>query len=563
MDERIWHRSYDPKVPQSLDYRDILPYEFLTESARRFGSHSALTFLNLDLSFSEVNEQVEKLAAALCQLGLLPGDRVAILLPNLPQAVISFFAVMRAGGVAVMTNPLYMPPEIEHQWNDSECRIAIVADYLFDQKIPNIRSKLPVEQYIVTSIVDYLKFPIRQLARIKLGREKPPLAATVPKGPGVLDFRQLINSTKGVAPIPPSKIDDIAILQYTGGTTGVSKGTELTHRNLSYNTQQMRAWFTGIEEGHEAILGALPFFHIFGITVVMCLGYYSGASLALVANPRDLASVVKAVVKRKVTLLPAVPKMFQSICDYPKIKRTDLQSIKYCFSGSAPLPAAVQERFERMTGSIIVEGFGLTETSPVLTVNPLEGVRKTGSIGIPVSDTDVRIVDPEDGTVELPVGEPGEIIARGPQIMAGYWKQPGETSEMIRDGWIHTGDLGEMDEDGYFKVVGRIKDMILASGFNIYPDEIDDVITHHPAVLESCTIGIPDEKRGETVKTFVVLERGEKLTEEELVDHCRERMAAYKVPREFEFRPSLPRSTILKLLRRVLRDEELDKRKGQ
>jgi long-chain acyl-CoA synthetase len=323
--------------------------------------------------------------------------------------------------------------------------------------------------------------------------------------------------------------------------------------------QQVRAWFSGVEEGKEVLLSVLPFFHIFGLSVCMAWPMSVGAKIVLQPNPRDIPGMVKNLVKHKVSLFPALPALFNAINNYEGIDKLNLSAVKYCFSGSAPLPEDVQKKFESMTGAIIVEGFGLTETSPVVTANPLQGNRKIGHIGIPVSSTDVRIVDPEDGLKDMPVGEAGELIVQGPQVMQGYLNNPEETANMLRDGWLYTGDLATMDEEGYCKIVGRKKDMIIASGYNVYPDEIDRIITAHDAVFEACTIGIPDEKRGETVKSFIACNPGMTVTAEELDEYCRGELAAYKVPRQWEFRDELPKSAMMKLLRRTLRDEEIAK----
>ena len=385
------------------------------------------------------------------------------------------------------------------------------------------------------------------------------MIAKVAPGPGISFFKNLISQTDPNLPEVEFGLDEVACIQYTGGTTGVSKGAMLTHRNLSCNVQQIHGWFVNVEIGEEVLLSALPYFHIFGLTVCMCWPIRAAAGIVLMPNPRDIPAMVKNISKHRVTLFPAVPAMFQAINQFPGIDRVDLSSVKACFSGSAPLTEDVQVGFESMTGAKIVEGFGLTETSPVATVNPLLGTRKIGYIGIPVSDTDVRVVDAEDGQTDVPVGQEGELILKGPQIMKGYWKQPEATAEMIKDGWLYTGDLAIQDEDGYLRIVGRKKDMILAGGYNIYPDEIDRVLANHPSVLESCTIGVPDEKRGETVKAFVMIQPDEVVTEEELDTWCRESLAAYKVPRSYEFREELPKSSMMKLLRRVLRDEEIAK----
>ncbi len=557
MSERVWHRFYDPGVPHDIPFEDVTVPDYFHTTAASHPDATAVVFLNRQLKYREVKEHVDRLATALYALGVRKDSKVAIQLPNLPQTLISVFAVMSLGAQAVMTNPLYMPPEIEHQWNDAGCEVAIVADYLYDQKIKNLRGKLPVRQYVITSIPDYLRFPLNLLAPLKLRKQDPPLVAKVAAGPGIHFLKDLIKNTAPSVPKVKINMDDLAVIQYTGGTTGVSKGAMLTHRNLSANVQQVRAWFQGVEVGKEVLLAALPYFHIFGLTICMCFPLSAAAAIVLMPNPRDIPQMIKNISKYKVTLFPAVPAMFNAINQYPGIDKVDLSSVKSCFSGSAPLTEDVQMRFEAMTGAKIVEGFGLTETSPVVTCNPLEGLRKIGHIGIPVPNTEVKIVDPTDGVREMALGQEGELIVKGPQIMKGYWKRPEATDEMIRDNWLYTGDLAIMDQDGYLRIVGRKKDMIIAGGYNIYPDEIDRVLQSHPAVFESCTIGIPDQARGESVKTFVVLQPGESLPQAELDAWCRERLAAYKVPRAYAFRDELPKSSMMKLLRRVLRDEEV------
>jgi long-chain acyl-CoA synthetase len=561
MQDRIWHRFYDEGVPANLAFEDVTSVEMFERTVRDFPDSTAIVFMNRKMNYRELKDHVDRLATALAALGVERNSKVAVQLPNLPQTVISFLAILSLGAQAVMTNPLYMPPEIEHQWNDAGCDVAIVADYLFEQKVRPLRGNLPVRHYIVASIPDYLRFPLNLLAPLKLKKADPPLIAKVAPGRSISYFNQLIKST---APNPPkvqTQMDDVAVIQYTGGTTGVSKGAMLTHRNLSSNAQQINAWFTGLEPGKEVMLSALPYFHIFGLTICMVWPVNVGAAMVLMPNPRDTAAMVKNISKHRVTLFPAVPAMFNAINNFPGVEKIDLSSVKSCFSGSAPLSEDVQMRFEAMTRAKIVEGFGLTETSPVATCNPLMGKRKIGYIGIPIPSTEVRVVDPEDASIEIPIGKEGEVIIKGPQVMKGYWKRPEATADMIRDGWLHTGDLGIMDEDGYFRIVGRLKDMIIAGGYNIYPDEIDRVLQAHPAVLESCTIGIPDPARGETVKAFVVFNPGESVSEEDLDDWCRERMAAYKIPRSFSVREELPKSSMMKLLRRVLRDEEVKRQK--
>lgn len=559
MEPKVWHRHYDPGVLPTLELEDVTIPGFLQRSVRRFAERPAVIFMNCRLSYAQLEDQVERLATALHRLGVGKGSRVAIHLPNLPQTVIGFFAVQMLGAHAVMTNPLYVEREIEHQWNDSGVSVAITADFLWERVLRRMRDKLPAKHYVIASVPEYLRFPLRQLAPLKLKKMNPPTWAKVAPAKGLHFFRQLVDGTEPAVPQVEIGMDDVALLQYTGGTTGVSKGAMLTQRNISANVQQITAWFTGLEPGREVLLASLPAFHIFGLTVCTAWPVSVGAAMVLMPNPRDIPVMVKNISKQRVTLMPSVPALFNCVNQFPGIEKIDVSSVKYCFSGSAPLPEDVQTRFETLTGSKIVEGFGLTETSPVTHVNPLNGKRKIGHIGVPVSNTDARVVDSEDGLSEMPVGQESELIVRGPQVMKGYWNMPDETANMIRNGWLYTGDLAVMDEDGFFRIVGRKKDMILAGGYNVYPDEIDRVLMSHPDVVEACTIGVPDEKRGETVKAFLQLREGATVSEEELTEFCRERLARYKVPKLWEFRAELPKSSMMKLLRRVLRDEELAK----
>jgi long-chain acyl-CoA synthetase len=562
LEERIWHRFYDHKVPNRIEFEDIPLSDFLTRAASRYPDAPAVAFLNCTLTYRELKDQADRFATALTAMEVTRGSRVAIHLPNLPQAVIAALGTLSLGAQLVMTNPLYVAREIEHQWNDAECIVAVTADYLYRSTLDGIRDRLCVKNYIVASIPEYLRFPLRQLAPLKLRRAVPPLTAPVPLGDHIHPFRTLLRVTPAHPPRDAVRMDELAALQYTGGTTGVAKGAMLTHGNLSRNVQQMAAWFPHMVDGEEVFLAALPYFHIFGLTVSMFLPVYKAACMLLMPNPRDVKRIVDGIVKQRVTVFPGVPAMFNAINNHPGVEEMDLRSVKYCFSGSAPLALEVQRRFEELTDSKILEGFGLTETSPVTHINPIDGVRKSGSIGIPVPETDSKVMDPVDGLVEQPPGAEGELIIKGPQVMCGYLNLPEETERVLRDGWLYTGDLAVMDEDGYFRIVGRKKDMILASGYNVYPDEIDNVLMEHEVVLEACTIGVPDPKRGETVKSFIVLKPEVEATQEEIVAYCRKNLAAYKVPRAIEFRAELPKSSMLKLLRRVLREEELRKGGG-
>ena len=556
MERRHWHACYDEGIPVPFPFAERTLVEAFDRVAAHRADAPALFFLNRRMTYGALKDQVDRLATALARLGVVKGTRVAIQMPNLPQTVIAYYAVLAAGGQVVMTNPLYVAREIEYQWFDANCEVAIVADYIFAQRIQPIRDQLHVKHYIVASIPEYLGFPLNFLAPLKLKRMKPPSYAKVRPEPHVHRFKALVEGTPPAPPKVAVGLDDIAVLQYTGGTTGVSKGAILTHRNLTANCQSVLAWLHIAEFADEVVLAALPFFHVFGMTASLNFPIYSGCAMALIPNPRDIPAVIQAVTKRRVTLFMGVPAMFAALNNYRGIEQFDLTSVKSCFSGSAPLPVDVLQKFEQLTGARIVEGFGLTEASPITHGNPM-GKRKVGSVGVPFIETDSKIVDLETGTRELPPGEDGELILQGPQVMQGYWNRPEETALALRDGWLYTGDIARMDAEGYVFISGRKKDMIIVSGYNVYPDEVDGVLATHPAVLESATIGVPDPQRGELVKSFVVLRPGTTATTEEVLAYCREKLAAYKVPRAIEFRAELPKSPVLKILRRELRAEEI------
>lgn len=557
MEERIWHAHYDEGVAPSLEYTNETIVDWLEGTTARFPDKTAIVFMNRRMSYAELMDHVQRMGRAMARLGMGPGKRVAIQMPTLPQTVIAYYAALMIGAEVVLTNPLYTLREIEHQWKDAGCSMAVVADYIWDQKLRDHRGQLGIENYIVASIPDYLGFPLNWLAPFKLKKKTPPVWARVKKEAGLHFFKDLIADTPAEAPRPDVGLEDIAVLQYTGGTTGVSKGAILTHGNLAANVAQINAWFQGVRPGEEAILICLPLFHVFGMTVGMNWAVSNGAAMVLMPDPRDFKLLVKSIERDKVTIFPGVPALFNGLNNFPGIESIDVSSVRACFSGSAPIPNDVLQRFEKLTNSIIVEGFGMSETSPVALVNPLRGTRKLGSVGMPVSDTDVKIVDAEDSSKEMPIGEEGELLMKGPQVMRGYWNRPDETALTLVDGWMHSGDLATMDEEGYVRIVGRKKDMISAGGFKVFPDEVDNVLASHPDILEAATIGVPDEKRGETVKSFIVMQPGKTLTPEEIDVFCREQLAPYKVPRQIEFLEELPKSTVMKVLRRELRDREI------
>ncbi|MEI8174282.1 MAG: long-chain fatty acid--CoA ligase [Deltaproteobacteria bacterium] len=555
--DKPWLKSYEKGVPETIQYEEICMPDILDRMAGKFPQNPALVFQGYTLNYRELKDMVDRFAACLAAFGIKQGDAVAILLPNVIPCVIANFAILKIGAVTVMNNPLYTDRELEHQFNDSGALALITLDLLANRMI-DLRPKTRIKQIVYTSIGDYLPFPKNLL--FPLVAKKKKLAADVKPGPDVYRWKDCIAK---YLPNPPSAklgFEDVAMYQYTGGTTGVSKGVMLTHANLSKQVQQLSAWFPKFAGGTEIMLGALPYFHVFGLSVSMNFSVQMGWSQVLVPRPQP-EPLLEAIRKFRPTFAPLVPTMYIGMLNHPDLKKTDMSCIKGAFSGSAPLPVEVIHDFEKMTGAVIVEGFGLTETTPVTHVNPFGGVRKVGSIGIPISDTEARIVSLEDGITDVPVGERGELIVRGPQIMKGYRGMDDETANTLRDGWCYTGDIATMDEDGYFYIVDRKKDMIISGGFNVYPRDIDEVLYQHPKVQEACSIGVPDLKRGENVKVFVVLKEGETATEAELIEYCKTKLAKYKLPSEIEFRKELPKTNVGKILRKQLKAEEMEKRK--
>lgn len=558
--DRPWTQHYDPGVPQDPDFEACSVLDFFDRSVAAWAERPAVTLKGRTLSYRQLGDQVDRFTAALASLGVKKDTRVALWMPNLPQMMIAFLATLRLGAQVVNTNPLYVERELEHQFNDAGVTVVVTLDYLWMHKLRPMLARTGVQQVVVASIPDYLPFPLNLLAPLKLRRTGH--HAKVPREANVHLFRELIARTPPAPLRPAPPLDAIAVLQYTGGTTGLSKGAMLSHRNLSANVQQAASWFPDVRPGHEVLLACLPFFHSFGMMVGILWPLSTGAHIVLAPNPRDIADLVKSIHKHRVSLFPAVPALFQAITTYPGVDHLDMSSVRACFSGSAPLPVEVMARFEAMTGGKITEGFGMTETTTATHGNPLQGLRKPGSVGIPFPGTEARLVDLETGERDLGVGEEGELIVRGPQVMAGYWNRPDETAAVLRNGWMYTGDLARVDADGYTYIVGRKKDMIIVSGYNVYPDEIDQLIFSHPAVLESATVGAPDERCGERVKSFVVLRPGHTLTAEMLLAFLGGQLAKYKLPKDIEFIDALPRSSMLKILRRELRDRELQGAKG-
>ncbi len=550
-----WLRFYEPGVPHTLVYPDVPIPAFLDETAARFATHPATTFFGATMSYRTLQMMADRFAASLHRLGLRAGDRVSLHLPNSPQYLIAYYGTLKAGGIVVPCNPLYVEREIAEQLIDSGAEIAVTLD-LFYPRLVAVRQQTKVREVIVTGIQDYFPPLLRLLYPIKARREGHHVR--IPKAS---DVHRFIEQLAIPATTPTVRADpaSLAVLLYTGGTTGTPKGAMLTHRNLVCNALQARSWYTKPRTGKESTLAVLPFFHSYGMTSVMNYAVSLGTRLILL--PRfQVDDVLKAINRYHPTLFPGVPTIYTALINHPNIRRFALRSISACISGAAALPVEVQSRFEALTGGRLVEGYGLTEASPVTHTTPIFGVRKPGSIGIPIPDTDARIVDLESGTRTLGPGEVGELVIQGPQVMQGYWNKPEETAQTLRGGWLYTGDLARMDDDGYFFVVDRKKEMIITGGLNVYPRDVEEVLYGHPAVMEAAAIGVPDAYRGEVVKAFVVLKAGAQVTADDLIQHCRRGLAPFKVPKTVEFRTQLTKSLVGKILRRVLAEEERGRR---
>lgn len=551
---RPWLEHYDAGVPHSVEAFSEPLFAYLDAAAARYPRRTALIFQNTRLSYKELRRRAEIFAASLRLLGVNPGDRVALMLPNLPQTIIAFWGVLKAGGVLVMTNPLYMETEIIHHMENSEAEHLILLDLLWP-KIAPLRERLPIRRYIVTGIVDALRFPLDCLYRLKSGREHP--VPGVPfDGETVLAWKEMFDTDKCFSVQLRNANRTLAMLQYTGGTTGLPKGVMLTHGNLGVNCRQIIAVLQEGPETPHSFVALLPFFHVYGLsTGVIIPAALAATSLPLPRYvPQD---VLKLIQKHKPTIFPGAPSVYISLMQQKNLASYNLRSIRLCVSGSSPLSEEHFRRFQEITGATIVEGYGLTEASPITHINPLQSDnQKSGSIGMPLPGTDARIVDMEGGSLTLPPGKLGELLIRGPQVMEGYWKCGDETASALRNGWLYTGDLAIMDEDGYFHIVDRKKDMVIVAGYNVYPREVDEVLLEHPKILEAVAVGVQDPTRGETLKAYVVPHPGETLTRAEVIAWCRAKLAAYKIPRQVEFRDSLPKSIVGKVLRRALRAEE-------
>lgn len=553
--EHPWSRFYEAGVPEHLDYPDVTLGSILAQTASKFPGNTALLFYGNKITYAELDKLANRFSGALTGLGVKKEDRVALMLPNIPQMVIAYYGTVRTGAIAVPTNPLYHEHELEVQLRDSGAETLVAVD-MFYPVVSRVMRRTGLKRLILCGIEDFLPFPKNLLYPIKARIEKH--WVTVKRLPPIYDFLDLVTDQPAAEADIPVSPGDIALLQYTGGTTGVPKGAVLTHRNMIVNAVQSRAWLTLRKEGEDKILSVIPFFHVYGMTTAMNLGILIGAELILLPKFHT-KEVIHFIEKYRPGIFPGIQAMYLAIANYPNIQKHDLTSVSVAISGAGPLMHEVQERFEHLTKARIVEGYGLSEASPVTHANPIFGKRKVGSIGLPWPDVEARIVDIETGEKTLPVGEAGELVVKGPQVMKGYWNKTAETEHALRGGWLHTGDIAKMDEDGYFFIVDRIKDMIKTVGENVYPREVEEVLYTHPKVKEAVVVGIPQEFMGEEIKAYIVLKEGLTATIEEIIEYCREQLSKFKVPKEVEFREELPKTLVGKVLRRVLRDEELKK----
>ncbi|MBM3548986.1 MAG: long-chain fatty acid--CoA ligase [Alphaproteobacteria bacterium] len=556
-------RDYTPHYPAAVDWRQPIDpkpvYELLDEAVRRVPEQNAIDFLDKKTTYAELSGQIDRFAKGLQDHGLKPGDRVGLFLPNCPYFIIAYFGILKAGGIVVNFNPLYVAREIEQQIRDSGTSIMVTLDLqaLYSKLQPMLEST-PLKTVIICSMARALPFIKKLLFPIVRRKD----LATPPRDAAHPRYEQITANDGRYRPIPIDPVTTTAVLQYTGGTTGIPKGAMLTHANLYANAVQCRRWFSTFEFGKERVLGVLPFFHVFAMTVIQNQMLSVGAEIVML--PRfELEAALKTIEAKKPTFFAGVPTMYTAFNTAMAKQPRNLSSIRNCISGGAPLPLEVKQRFEQATGCHLVEGYGLTEASPVTHCNPLGGVVKAGSIGLPLPLTTVELRDIADPTKVVKRGERGEICIRGPQVMAGYWNRPEATQQQTVDGALRTGDIAMMDEDGYFFIVDRMKDLILCSGFNVYPRVVEEAVYQHPSVEECTVIGIADSYRGQTPKAFVKLQAGKTLTQDELLAFLKDKLNPIEMPREIEFREALPKTLIGKLSKKELVAEEEAKAKAR
>lgn len=534
--------------PSGLSWDEPVPalpvFDMLARTAAAYGPHPAFDFLGYKLTWSDIYDRVRHFAKGLENLGVGKGTKVGLCLPNCPYYVIAYYAVMRLGGTVVNVNPLYAEAELARMIEDSETDVMVTLDLaLLFSKIKKMLHDTRLKHVIVCPFTDVLPFPKNILFRILKGRE----ISNISPSRRISVYSDVVTNDGHPSDVTIDPVNDIALFQYTGGTTGLPKAAMLTHANVTANAHQCARWFRDCRPGQDKMLGVIPFFHVFAMTAVMNMSVVHG--LEIIATPRfDIDETLKTIHKKRPQIFPAVPAIFNAVNNHKKLHRFDLTSLKYCVSGGAPLPVEVKKMFEEKTGASLVEGYGLSETSPVLTCNPPGGLNKPGSIGLPFPQTIIEIVDPADKKTRVPTGERGELCARGPQVMKGYWKREAETAGVMIDGWLHTGDVAVMDEDGYFYIVDRIKDLIITNGYNVYPRNVEEAIYLHPSVEECIVAGLPDSQRGEIVKAWVKLKEGRSLTAEDLKSFLEDKISPMEIPKRFEFRDEpLPKTMIGKL----------------
>jgi long-chain acyl-CoA synthetase len=551
MKERSWFSHYDEGVPREIDYPQINLHEMLRKSAEAYPQRACTIFKGATVTYAEMNALSDQLAAGLRDLGVKKGTPVGLFMVNLPQFVMAFYAILKAGGVVVAFNPLYKAREIEHQVNDSGIEIMIALS-MYYEKIKAVRGNTSLKTLVVSNLKEALPGLLRFLFTLTMEKKEGHRVTLDEEDVWMRDLMDKYSPED--APKVDMGPDDVALFQYSGGTTGLSKAAVALHRNLVANTLQVRAFMPTLRMGEEIVLMAIPMFHVYGLVAGMTFGISSGATLVIQPDPRDTNEILGLIAKYKPTIYPGVPAMYNAINIHPDVRagKADVSSIQACISGSAPLMRETKIRFEEQTGGKLVEGYGLSEAPTATHCNPVFGLNKEGSIGLPLPDVDARIISLDDEVTVLGTGEVGELVIKGPQVMRGYHNMPTETTNALRDGWLYTGDIARMDEDGYFYIVDRKKELIKPSGYQVWPREVEEVISEHPSVLEAGVAGVPDAYRGETVKAWVVLKPDAAVTMDEIRAWCKERMAAYKVPTHIEFRDELPKTTVGKILRREL-----------
>jgi len=553
--KRLWHKSYASDVPAEINLEKITMAEALTRTANKYPERVAFIYMGKKITFRQLEKLVNRFTRALIDLGVNKEDKVSILLPNIPQIIIANHAAYRAGAVTAMNNPLYTERELTYQVNDSDATVLVTLDLLLP-RVLKIKGETKIKTIITCHISDYLPFPKKQL----FPYVKKEMFRKVEPQPDVYEFMDLIAQYSDAPVENKAKWDALAALIYTGGTTGVSKGAMLTHANISSVVQQFSAWFPDLKGQFQNLMGIYPVFHSAGYSVSQNLPIWNGWCCTLVPKPEP-GVIVDMLEKFRPTFLPGVPTIYTALLGNEKFRKMDLSFVKGYFGGAAPLPENTLNELKKIHGAIIYDVYGATENTAFATATPWGGKVKIGTVGVPLPNTDIKIVDIETGARELQISEHGEICIKGPQVMTGYYKKPEETAHALKDGWFYTGDIGYFDDEGYLTISDRKKDLIVASGFNVYPKEIDEILFEHPKILEACCIGVPDEYRGETVKAYIVIQPGTTLTKQEVISFCKEKMAGYKVPTIVEFIHELPKSAIGKIMRRELR--EMDRKKGE